>query len=844
MTDNSAMPTSAKGGHHTSNRDQEHPSSLPARGHVVNYVNEPTAMQQAALAWHRRGGAVVALRYDGKQPLHNSWQHHTYNDEDEVRAEFPEADAERNVLPPNLGILTGRASMGGLGVLDLDALDPAIAALALPETGLRDGRPGKPNSHWFYRITGKGKLPKVTCKSPTTGTMQVELLGDGQQTVLPPSLHPSGERRAWEAEGEPATVTWDELVAAVQRAAAFGEIAAIWATLETGTRHDAALALVGALLRAGVDEATIEALLTLIWPTAERTEIADAIRSTLHCQVERQPYAGWPRFKEITGISDEHLAKVLGWLGVEDAEDDRPTVVVTKGRMHEATQQVWVELRRANTPAFLFASSADVVRFERDAKGRPVIRKLDENRMRYHMQEHIRFVTPGAKGGFAPINPAQDLVRNVLATPNIQLPPLNMVTVVPVLSPTGELQLEPGYHAENASYYSPEPGFVMPVIPTSPTRAQIKRAKALIFDELLGDFPFEGDSERAHALALVLLPFGRSLIDGPTPIHFVEAPTQGTGKSLLADLVVQLFCGPAGVSSMGETRDEEEWRKRLTTSLATGASHLYVDNVTGTLDSSSIATAVTKRQWTDRLLGSNQQATYDVQVVWLVTANNAAVSLDLARRSVRVRLNAKIERPFERPPSAFRHPNIRQWAAERWGDLVAASLTLWRAWVAAGQPRGDAVLGSFEEWAAIMSGLLNVIGVAGFLDNQRDFMEAASQDTHRWRDLVDLWWERFGTDALRAGELYTYIAANIEGFDYADKRENGRTTAFGMELRGQRDNIYGDLQVTVGKDRKGKPVYRLHHLQGQKRTHKDWKREAGPVSVLALGSPPTFRKES
>ncbi len=72
------------------------------------------------------------------------------------------------------------------------------------------------------------------------------------------------------------------------------------------------MALVGALLRAAVDEPTIEALLTLIWPTAERTEIADAIRSTRQRQVEGQPFAGWPRFKEIAGTSDEHLAKVLG----------------------------------------------------------------------------------------------------------------------------------------------------------------------------------------------------------------------------------------------------------------------------------------------------------------------------------------------------------------------------------------------------------------------------------------------------------------------------------------------------------------------------------------------------
>jgi hypothetical protein len=420
-----------------------------------------------------------------------------------------------------------------------------------------------------------------------------------------------------------------------------------------------------------------------------------------------------------------------------------------------------------------------------------------------------------------------EVVRNVLAAPNVPLPPLTRVTVAPVLSPTGELELEPGYHVAGRSYYAPLPGFQVPAIPLSPTQAEVERAKTLLLDELLGDFPFDGPAEKANALALALLPFGRAVIDGPTPIHFIEAPKPGTGKSKLAGIVTRLFCGPAGAPSVAETTDDEEWRKRITSMLATGSPFIFVDNVTALLDSSSLSTATTKTEWSDRRLGTNEQVTFDIAVVWIVTANNASVSADIARRSVRIRLNARVEDPFQRDPSQFRHPHLEAWVSEHWGELVWACLTLWRAWVAAGMPRGNAVLGSFENWAAIMSGVFDTIGVPGFLVNQGEFMSLAAHDGSRWQELVEVWWDRYGTDEVRPKQLYEEVAHRLDGFAYSDKRDNGRVTAFGMELTKQRDVIIGSRQITVRMANQ-KPLYRLVSLDGQQRTQDDWLNEPRP----------------
>ena len=108
----------------------------------------------------------------------------------------------------NVGIVLGAAS-GGLVDIDLD--DPVAIKAApylLPDTDAVFGRPSKRSSHRLYQVDEPGRT--VQSKG-SDGHMIVELRGNGAQTMVPPSLHPDGERLEFERNGDPATATRAEL---------------------------------------------------------------------------------------------------------------------------------------------------------------------------------------------------------------------------------------------------------------------------------------------------------------------------------------------------------------------------------------------------------------------------------------------------------------------------------------------------------------------------------------------------------------------------------------------------------------------------------------------------------
>ena len=111
-----------------------------------------------------------------------------------------------------------------------------------------------------------------------------------------------------------------------------------------------------------------------------------------------------------------------------------------------------------------------------------------------------------------------------------------------------------------------------------------------------------------------------------------------------------------------------------------------------------------------------------------------------------------VERPWQR--SGFRHPDLMVWVRANRARLVAACLTLGRAWIAAGRPRGTRTIGSYESWAQIMGGVLEVAGIEGFLGNIDEMMEASDSEGAVWRSFVSAWWDRFGTAEVGTGDLF------------------------------------------------------------------------------------------
>lgn len=136
---------------------------------------------------------------------------------------------------------------------------------------------------------------------------------------------------------------------------------------------------------------------------------------------------------------------------------------------------------------------------------------------------------------------------------------------------------------------------------------EIASALALI-EEMIGDFPFTGEPDKANVLATALTPILRPAVSGPTPLALIDAPQAGTGKGLLAE-VIALICTGRAAEMMAAPIDEDEWRKHLTAVLSSGASVITIDNVEHRLESAPLAVALTAREWTGRILGLSKTVT-------------------------------------------------------------------------------------------------------------------------------------------------------------------------------------------------------------------------------------------
>ena len=412
--------------------------------------------------------------------------------------------------------------------------------------------------------------------------------------------------------------------------------------------------------------------------------------------------------------------------------------------------------------------------------------------------------------------PSRDTARDMLVNPDPGLPPLDSVVRTPTFGKDAMLITTPGYHRSDALWMFPDDPLDIPEISTNPSREQIACARSLLVDELLVDFPFVKDSDRAHAVAAILLPFLRRMIAGLAPIHLIEAPTQGSGKGLLASLISIVS---TGLAAEGRTvpENEDEVRKMITAELVTGRPIILLDNLSEkrVLESSALASVVTVPYWTDRLLGESEMLHLRNNALWLMTGNNPRLSAELGRRCIRLRIDPRIDMPWLR--GGFRHPLITEWAQENRSALVHAALTLIQAWIAAGRPLHETRLGSFEKWSEVMGGVLDVAGIPGFLGNLNELYAASDGDGQLWREFTGAWWDEFRTAPKKVSDLTQFcedrdLMQNVLG----DGSTRSQQTRLGKALATKRDRVFNGLtvkRIEQGKH-KGSVFYALASATG------------------------------
>jgi len=109
---------------------------------------------------------------------------------------------------------------------------------------------------------------------------------------------------------------------------------------------------------------------------------------------------------------------------------------------------------------------------------------------------------------------------------------------------------------------------------------------------------------------------------------------------------------------------------------------------------------------------------------------------------------------------------IPRWLAEDRGALLAALLTMARAWVGAGRPNGcKKIVGGFDEWVEIVGGILAHAGISGFLDNLSKLYEEVDIGNDEWADFFKTWHDSHNDKGLTSAEVlddlrnpYTFLA--------------------------------------------------------------------------------------
>lgn len=387
-----------------------------------------------------------------------------------------------------------------------------------------------------------------------------------------------------------------------------------------------------------------------------------------------------------------------------------PTIAIVPGEWHRAATEGENALIAANVPIYQREGLVRPVIGEVAASGghKTKVARLAPITVPLMLDYLSRFAHfekfDARKQEAVRAHPPEPVAKMILAREGEwSFPHLIGVITAPTLRPDGSLLATPGYDPTTRLLLVSPPE--MPVIPEAPSQSDAFAALAKL-GCLLKDFPFADEASRSVAYSALISAVVRGALP-VVPLHAITAPTSGSGKSFLVDLVAAILMGDrAPVLSAAEKVEETD--KRLTGALLDGSPIIALDNVNADLYSDLLAQAVERPLIALRPLGTSVMRKIESRATIFATGNNLRLVSDMARRTVVCSLDPGLERPelrkFDANPFAD--------ALAHRGEFLAAALTIVRAYVAAGMPGKLSALNSFEAWSDMVRSALVWLGQA------------------------------------------------------------------------------------------------------------------------------------
>jgi hypothetical protein len=361
------------------------------------------------------------------------------------------------------------------------------------------------------------------------------------------------------------------------------------------------------------------------------------------------------------------------------------------------------------------------------------------------------FVKSTGNGDGAYKKVPEDVALAVSRTAYRDFPVMPEVVYTPLFVKDGRAITKPGFygkpHDPELNLLMADTGFQVQPVSEEPDAAEMEESLQWIREELLSDFPFlDYDSENkerrepseANALAMIITPFMRRMINGLTPLFFVTKPEPGTGGTLLGKIPIILFDGVES-PPVRYSQNEEEMNKGLIAAIMETRSHLFFDDVKE-FNNRELLRAITSMHLGGRVLGGSKTTQRPNTLGWISTGNNPIIGSEMERRIVWIKLNPK---SADIQTRTFKHTAFEEFLFENRAVAVHHILTLIKYWITTGMvPFELRKRASFEDWSAKVGGVLQACGIEGFLDNRRE--AAQDMDEAAIKSFVREWLLKYG----------------------------------------------------------------------------------------------------
>lgn len=430
------------------------------------------------------------------------------------------------------------------------------------------------------------------------------------------------------------------------------------------------------------------------------------------------------------------------------------TIEVAQGHLHRIADEAEIVLGAAEKPVYQRSGCLVTII---ESKGSPraqisggsksvSVSPMTVQSLQDRLSRMVRFQRWDTRSSsMKPVDPPKAMIEALLSRGTWDVPCLTGIIETPTLRIDGSIIDRPGYDADTGLYFHPK-GVTFPRINPNPTKDDAVAA----FTKLQGifqGFPFEEPHGRSIAMAALLTALIRNSIRS-APLFGFSAPKMGSGKSLLAD-VVSLFVSGTRCQMFSQPKNEEEEDKILTSCFMAGDRVVCFDNCDRVFKSDTMCIVLTQETWRNRLLGFNKIMNFPTNVTFMATGNNLTFAGDISTRVVQCNLDPQCERPEERKFTVDLFDHIPRHR----GELVAAALTILRAYHVAGRPdQGIKIFGRFEGWSNWIRSALVWVGESDpCISRQR--VEESDPVRNALKNVLSAWYEAFSGRPMQISQV-------------------------------------------------------------------------------------------